>query len=309
MTFDPASASRFKRADAESYDCFTEEFDQFEEIRKPLVETLFAQMDWTGAERMLDVGTGTGLIALEAARRLGPAARVYGVDLSDGMLESARRKAVQRRLDEKTRFLKMDAEALAFKSQTFDAVVSLFSILHFPNPKQALTEQLRVLRPGGSILVALGSGPPLLSLRGLRHRIARAPDLWGLARGRLLIATSFLETLLARMFPSDSGAEETELASNSKVRGRPVEALLREAGFTAIRSHWEGYQHTFRDPEQFWLLQRVYSSIARKKLSGLSDRDRESVKQAFLEICDRVQSRGGRMIYPFAAHFVRARKP
>ena len=36
MTFDPASASRFKRADAESYDRFTEEFDQFEEIRKPL---------------------------------------------------------------------------------------------------------------------------------------------------------------------------------------------------------------------------------------------------------------------------------
>lgn len=309
MTSDPGGAARFKHADAESYDAFAEEFDQFEEIRKPLVQTLFAQIDWAGCERMLDVGTGTGLIALEAARRLGPATKVYGVDLSDGMLLSARRKAVQRNLVEKTRFLKMDAEALAFSPQTFDAVVSLFSILHFPSPKDALAEQWRVLRPGGSVLVALGSGPPRLSIQGLRHRIARSPDLLRLARGRLLIAPGFLETLLQRMFPSDSGSEETALASHSKVRGRPVEALLREVGFAAIGSHWEGYQHTFADPEQFWLVQRVYSSVARKKLAALSEQDRERVKQSFLETCVRVQSRGGRLIYPFAAHFVRATKP
>jgi hypothetical protein len=84
---------------------------------------------------------------------------------------------------------------------------------------------------------------------------------------------------------------------------------MRTVGFIASISHWDGYEHTFDDPERFWLLQRVYSSISRKRLSTLSDADREAVKSAFLERCHRVLARGGRLVYPYAALFVCGRKP
>jgi ubiquinone/menaquinone biosynthesis C-methylase UbiE len=304
-----ASAEQFKREDAGSYDSFADEFDQFDEIRNPVLQTLFSLAALDGSERLLDVGTGTGIVALEAARRLGPNATIAGVDLSEGLLRSAHRKAMNAGLSDKICFLKMDAEALAIKESSFDAVLSLFALLHFPDPKQALAEMFRVLRPGGVAVIAVGSAPPWLSLRGLGHRIARSPELLQLARGRLLLAPAFLDHLLSQMYPSRSGDEETELARHSQTRMRPVLSLMRTVGFIASISHWDGYEHTFDDPERFWLLQRVYSSISRKRLSTLSDADREAVKSAFLERCHRVLARGGRLVYPYAALFVCGRKP
>ena len=296
----PMNAERFKRADAASYDPLAGEFDQFESIRAPLLETLFSQIDLTGARRILDAGAGTGIAAIEAARRTG--AQVWGIDLSDGLLRRARQKSAS------ARFLKMDAEALAFKSDSFDAALSVYALLHFPNPERALAEMFRVLRPGGAAVIAVGSAPPW-SRQGLLHRVSRAPDVWRLARGRLLLAPGFLDDLLNRMFPQGAGAEETGLARRSKIRAGDVLSMMGQAGFTALGSHWEGYRETFADAEQFWLLQRTYSSIARKRLGALPEGDRQAVKRAFLGRCACVQSQGGLLIYPHAAFFARGRKP
>jgi ubiquinone/menaquinone biosynthesis C-methylase UbiE len=75
--------------------------------------------------RGLDVGTGTGVVALEVARRLGSGGTVVGVDLSDTMLRAARRKAEAAGLGDRARFERADAESIPHDDASFDAVVSL----------------------------------------------------------------------------------------------------------------------------------------------------------------------------------------
>jgi SAM-dependent methyltransferase len=298
---------RFKIEDAGSYDSLASEFDQFGEIRAPVIETMFARVDLSKWRNLLDVGTGTGIVAIEAAKRLGPDAKVFGIDLSDGLLSRARQKT---RKDARVSLARMDAEVLAFKGESFDAVLSLYALLHFPNPEVALSEMFRVLRPGGRAMIAIGSGPQWLSLQGIRHGIGRLPDLGQFARGRLLLAPRFLERLVQEMYPWSAGDEETELAQHSNVRrGSQALSLIRNAGFVAVNSYWQCYQHTFDDPDSFWLLQRVYSSFSRKRLNALPSVDENAVKREFLDRARRVLARGGKLVYPYAALFVSGQKP
>ncbi len=91
--------------------------------------------------RILDVGTGTGFLALILAE-LGH--EVVGLDISEGMLRVARKKAMERGL--KIHFKLGDAENLPFKDESFDAVVCRHLMWTLPNPKRALGEWARVAR-------------------------------------------------------------------------------------------------------------------------------------------------------------------
>ncbi len=94
----------------------------------------------TAGTRVLDVATGPGYVAGEAARR---GARVVGIDFSPAMIERARQ-----RVPEAT-FRVGDAEALPFEDAAFDAVVMSFGLLHLGRPERAVAEATRVLRPHG----------------------------------------------------------------------------------------------------------------------------------------------------------------
>ena len=96
--------------------------------------------------RVLDVGTGTGVAARAAVA--GGAALVVGIDPSLSMLAAARREGGQ------PRFAAAQAIDLPFRSATFDAVLSAFSLSHFAKVDTALFDMLRVLRSGGRLGVA-----------------------------------------------------------------------------------------------------------------------------------------------------------
>lgn len=100
-------------------------------------------------ERVLDVACGTGILACEAAERVGPSGEVIGLDINDGMLTVARRKS------RAIAWRQGDAEQLPFADGEFDAVVSQFGLMFFADRQQALREMARVVRPGGRLVVAV----------------------------------------------------------------------------------------------------------------------------------------------------------
>src|SRR5882724_10156555 len=112
----------YKQVDAASYDLAAVEFDRLtERFSGPLAMRMIEFAQVRATEHVLDVGTGTGLVALRAGS-LAKNGRVIGIDHSSGMLEQASAKAQRSRLDDVVTFQRMDAEQLEFPDQCFDAV-------------------------------------------------------------------------------------------------------------------------------------------------------------------------------------------
>ena len=105
-------------------------------------------------ERVLDVACGTGLVSLAAAHEIGPTGEVTGVDLSNRMVDAARKRAKQLALHN-TGFMRMDAEELDLPDASFDAVLCALGLMYVPHPERALSEMRRVLRPGGRMGAAV----------------------------------------------------------------------------------------------------------------------------------------------------------
>jgi ubiquinone/menaquinone biosynthesis C-methylase UbiE len=108
-------------------------------------------------EQVLDVGCGTGTLALEVARRVGRAGRVVGIDPSPAQIARARAKAARRRPPSVPIAFEIGViEQLPFPAQTFDVVLSTLMMHHLPNPlkRQGLAEIARVLKPGGRLVIA-----------------------------------------------------------------------------------------------------------------------------------------------------------
>lgn len=310
MIQEQSVAEAFKTRDASSYDAVTNQFDLFtERLSRPLAARLIALAYLKPTEHVLDVGTGTGIIALLAAEHVGRNGKVIGIDLSEGMLAKARAKAERAGLVDQIEFRRMDAETLELEDQSLDAVLTLFALFHFPNPLSAIKEMFRVLRPGGRLVLAVGSGPPLLSLKGLIEGSRHLRQMQLKRQGKLLTAPSFLNALVERYFPESDEPEETSLAKHSLNRTRSVPPLIRQAGFIDVRTYWEGHEAIIETPEEFWEVQSTFSSIARKRLSDAPPKEVERLREEFFQRCRLVQSRGGRLVYPFAAFYVAAVRP
>jgi demethylmenaquinone methyltransferase/2-methoxy-6-polyprenyl-1,4-benzoquinol methylase len=108
-------------------------------------------------KQILDVATGTGDFAIEALK-LNPE-KVTGVDISEGMLEVGRHKMKERKLDDQIELLYGDSENLPFEENKFDAVIVAFGVRNFENLEKGLAEMLRVVRPGGKVVVLEFSKP------------------------------------------------------------------------------------------------------------------------------------------------------
>jgi len=302
------ASQAFKTRDASSYDAVTNQFDLYtKRLSRPLVARLISLAQPRPSERILDVGTGTGIVALQAAEQVGRNGKVVGIDLSEGLLARAKAKAERAGFSEQVKFSRMDAEALELEDQSFDAVLSLFALFHFPNPLSAIKEMFRVLSPGGRLVLAVGSGPPLLSLNGLIQGVKHLRQMQLERQGKLLTAPSFLNRLVEKYFPESDEPEETSLVKHRLNRTRSVPPLIREAGFIEVRSYWQEHEAIIETPEEFWDIQSTFSSIARKRLSNTSS-EKVGLREEFLETCRRVQSRGGQLVYPLAAFYVAAKR-
>lgn len=109
--------------------------------------------------RILEVGVGTGISLPDYA----PRNRIVGIDLSEPMLRKAQERVAEHQLSNIDVLSVMDAERMALPDQFFDVVVAQFVITAVPNPEATLNEFVRVLKPGGEIIlvnhIGAESGP------------------------------------------------------------------------------------------------------------------------------------------------------
>lgn len=192
-------------------------------------------------DRVLDVACGTGVLAGEAAARVGSAGRVIGLDLNDGML------TVARRLRPEIEWRQGDAEMLPFDDASFDVVVSQFALVFFPDPIAALREMMRVLVPGGRLAVAVWASlertPGYLALAEIAERragekaanVLKAPfilgdedELAGLFHAAGIEGADIETREGAATFPS------IEAFVHIEVKGSPLDDLLDEEGYQAL---------------------------------------------------------------------------
>jgi phosphatidylethanolamine/phosphatidyl-N-methylethanolamine N-methyltransferase len=115
--------------------------------------------------RVLEVGVGTGI----SLPQYGPHLRIFGTDISEGMLRKARARVSELGLRNVEGLAVMDAEKLEFPDDSFDVVMAQYVVTAVPNPEAALDEFARVLRPGGELIVL----SRVSADAGMRHFIER----------------------------------------------------------------------------------------------------------------------------------------
>lgn len=289
----------FKAGESTSYDRVAEDYDRFiEQLAGPLAERLCELAQIAPGAHVLDVGCGTGVATRRAAARAGATGRVLGIDISPGMIEAARRTNLHADL------AVMDAEALEFEPESFDSVISLCAVLHFPSLERAIAEMYRVLKPGGTLTVAFGHPRPEPSLALVRHGARRT-----LRFRKELVAPRAVREVAHQVLPA-SPEPERVLAEWGLRRARPkLQEHLRRAGFENIARSSLGHEVRFDSPHEFTDAQLAIDTQVRKHADAVGEGARDALRAALLERSQQAVAGGLTLVYPYSAVFLAARRP
>jgi demethylmenaquinone methyltransferase / 2-methoxy-6-polyprenyl-1,4-benzoquinol methylase len=182
--------------------------------RKKAVKMLKTQKP----QRILDIATGTGDFALESLK-LDPK-EVIGIDISQGMLDKGKEKMSKRKVNHIVSMEIGDSENLSFDDNYFDALTVGFGVRNFENLEKGLSEMLRVVRPGGKLLILEFSKPKKFPIKQAFH-----------------FYSSKLIPFLGKLFSKDKRAY-SYLPESVKVfpEGKDFENILTSLGYKNVQS-------------------------------------------------------------------------
>ena len=206
-------------------------------------------------EKILDVATGTGIIAIAASETVGDTGTVIGVDISSVMLEQARKKIAEAKIHN-IQLIESDIDNIDFSENSFDTIFCSSSIPWFKNIPAVFDAWYRWLKPGGKIAFSCYS------------------------------QESFFTPLIVRLC---SEVCDTFLPDWNSITGTPEKCsnLLEEAEFKNIKITTEqlGHYLTVETAQQTWKGDRVWINPQGNPLTKLSDQQLQKLKTAYdLEI-------------------------
>jgi ubiquinone/menaquinone biosynthesis C-methylase UbiE len=142
----------------------------FGRVSSDIVPTLVRAAHVSPGQRVLDVATGTGIVAAAALDIIGPSGHVTATDLSGPMLDQARR-----RLEKMANvdFALMNGQALTFPKEHFDVVLCGMALMFFPDASEGLSQFYRVLRRGGWAAVSVNTVPERSFVSRINDAIGR----------------------------------------------------------------------------------------------------------------------------------------
>lgn len=219
------------------------------------------------SSKLLDVGLGTGAVALQAPALLGTEGSVTGSDIASTMVLLARQAAVEQGMTG-VGFCQMDAERLGFQEASWDTVTCAFSLFQFLDMRRALAEMWRILKPGGRLALS-NWGPGYFSPVASRQR-----DLFREFGLRPLLANPIT-------FSPDR-----------------LQGLLHEADFPVVELIEETEEIWFESPEEIWafnLDMGPFPVMLRRQLSA--EQRRELERQFVVMMQDLMTDRGIRCTF------------
>lgn len=162
-----------------------------------VVEGVVRRGDLKAGQRVLDLGTGTGSLAIRAAALVGPAGRVAAVDISPEMLAVTRQRLLAAGLTN-VDLREGRAERLPADDGTFDSLLASLSLMYVIDRAAAAREIRRVLRPGGRFVAAVWAAADqcdIVRFQQTAGRFAPAPPVPGVGPGALAEPTAFVRQL------------------------------------------------------------------------------------------------------------------
>lgn len=175
-------------------DLYLEEVDQ---RFVPVIEGVIDRADIKPGESVLDLGTGTGSVALRVASLVGDDGRVIGTDISKEMLGLATRKAEDLGITN-VKFQEGRAERIPAEDSSFDVVLASLSLMYVIDRAAAAREIGRVLRPGGRLVAAVWAAPDICDIvlfQQTAGSFAPPPPVAGVGPGALADPNEFLDQL------------------------------------------------------------------------------------------------------------------
>ena len=167
----PETEQGKKEQVAEMFDSISGKYDtlnRFLSARTDLIwrKKAIRKLKKDDPKQILDIATGTADMAILACKLLDPD-KVTGIDISEGMLKIGREKVEKEGLTPKIELFTGDSETINYGDNTFDAVMVAFGVRNFENLEKGLKEMLRVLKPGGQVIILEFSKPRFPAFKSL----------------------------------------------------------------------------------------------------------------------------------------------